>query len=83
MSASANCFGDPRYQLDIAFRFAAQLPDKVRACVDLRRPRTDIGAVLSSPITLPTWDIIAQLCLKIADFPPRWGARCRRPRIII
>ena len=64
---------EPRYKLNVAFIFAVRQSEKVRACDDLRHSNTKLGAVAASPITLPTWGIVAQLCLLIADKPRDWG----------
>lgn len=63
----------PKYQLDVAFRITVNLAGKIRARDDLKHPHTNRGMRASSPITLPTWGIIAQQCYIIADTPRDWG----------
>ena len=46
---------------------------EIRAFDDLRHSLTNKGVRVSSPNTLPTWDIIAQQGYAIADQPRDWG----------
>ena len=64
---------NPKYQMDDASRCAVKQAGKIRSCDDLRHSRTNRGVRVSSPITLPTWDIIAQQCYIIADSPKELG----------
>ena len=46
-----------------AFRFGAQQLDKLRAVDDLKRSATNAATLIKTPINLPSWDHLAQICL--------------------
>ena len=46
-----------------AFRFGVQQGSKLRAVDDLKRSATNDATFVSTPINLPSWDHIAQMCV--------------------
>ena len=51
--------------VNIAFRFGAEQADKLRACDDLKHNDVNLYCAVWTPIILPTWGHIAQMCLDI------------------
>ena len=58
---------------NIAFRFGVSQGDKLRACDDLRHNCVNLHCTVWTPIKLPTWDHISQMCLKQRDTRRRWA----------
>ena len=58
---------------NVTFRFAVLQMDKIRACDDFRYGRVNLACSVRSPITLPTWDHIGQLCLDVLHSDVDWG----------
>ena len=63
----------PGESVNIAFRFGVRQLDKLRACDDLKHNTANLYCKTVTPIKLPTWDHIAQMCLDIADTSRPWG----------
>ena len=53
--------GEP-VQANPAFRFGVQQGEKLRAVDDLKRSATNEATFVATPINLPSWDHIAQMC---------------------
>ena len=51
--------------VNIAFRFGVEQADKLRACDDLNHNWVSLACSVWAPITLPTWDHIAQSALDL------------------
>ena len=45
-----------------AYKFGAQQAEKLRAVDDLKRSSTNEAATVLTPINLPSWDHIAEMC---------------------
>ena len=58
---------------NVAFRFAFLQMDKIRACGDFKYGRLNLACSIRTPITLPTWDHIGQLCLGVLDSDVGWA----------
>ena len=58
---------------NIAFRFGVDQADKLRACGDLRRNTANLYCTVWTPIKLPTWDRLSQLCLNIRTSDREWA----------
>ena len=58
---------------NVTFRFAALQMDKVRACGDFKYGRVNLARTVRTPITLPTWDHIGQLCLGVLGSDVDWA----------
>ena len=58
---------------NVAFRFAVVRPDKIRACGDLKYGLVSRCCAADTPIMLPTWDHIGQLCLRIRHTDRPWA----------
>ena len=58
---------------DIAFRFGATQGDKLRARDDLRHNCVNLRCTVWTPIKLPTWGHISQMCLNIRGFRKKWA----------
>ena len=54
-------------RVNAAFRFAVIQMDNVRACDDLKYGCVNLACATRTPITLPTWDHIGQICLDVAE----------------
>ena len=52
---------------NIAFRFGVRQLGKLRACDNVKHNTTNLYFRTVTPIKLPTWGHIAQICLIIAD----------------
>lgn len=59
-------------EANIKFMFAVVQMDKVRACDDFKYGRVNMACAARTPITLPTWDRIGQLCLDLRDTDRDW-----------
>ena len=64
---------DPSTPINAAFRFPVAQPDKTRACDDLKYGRINLRTSDYTPITLPTWDHVSQLCSDISDPNTDWS----------
>ena len=60
----------PQGATNAAFRFGVSQGSKLRACDDLRHNMTNLCTSILTPITLPTWDHLAQMA-KIAHLTNR------------
>ena len=58
--------------VNIAFRFGVEQADKLRACDDLKHNEVNLHCTVWTPIKLPTWDHIAQMCLNIRHKRVPW-----------
>ena len=56
-----------------AFRFAVVQGPKVRACGDLKASLTNSSCTVLTPISLPSWEHLAQACLHIANSGVDWS----------
>ena len=61
-----------RGPINIAFRFGVDQADKLRACDDLKHNEVNLYCTVWTPIKLPTWDHIAQMCLDIRHTRKPW-----------
>ena len=59
-------------QLNIAFRFGVQQPNKLRACDDLRYAMTNLACSVVAPIKLASWDHLAEMCRSIIPSQCDW-----------
>ena len=59
--------------VNIAFRVGVEQADKLRACDDLKHNEVKLYCIVWTPIKLPTWDHIAQMCLNIRPSGRPWG----------
>ena len=57
---------------NIAFRFGVEQQEKLRACGDLRHNMANLCTSVMTPITLPTWDHIAQLRKSVFQTKRDW-----------
>ena len=57
---------------NIASTFGADQHEKLRACDDLRRSMVNLRTSVTTPITLPTWDHIAQLSKLVLHTKRKW-----------
>ena len=57
---------------NVAFRFAAIQMDKIRACDDFKYGRVNLECAVRTPIKLPTWDHIGQMCLDVDSSDVGW-----------
>ena len=48
-----------------AFRSGAQQLDRLRTVDDLERGATNAATLIETPINLPSWDRLAQICLPL------------------
>ena len=64
-------FGDKR--VNVAFRFGVDQADKLRACDDLKHNHVNLHCTVWTPIKLPTWDHISQMCLNIRTSDRKWA----------
>ena len=62
----------PKGHSNIAFRFGGCQFGKLRACGDLRRNMVNLATHALKPITLPTWDHIAQIAKDIRNTKFDW-----------
>ena len=69
LSTTGAFLDDPLTKVNISFRFAVQQSSKVRAYDDLKQSLINRLCSISTPITLPDWDLIASMNLLIAQFP--------------
>ena len=53
------CFDQTKF--NFAFRFGAEQMNKLRECDDIRHNLVNLRTSVITPITIPTWDHIAQL----------------------
>ena len=58
--------------VNIAFRFGVGQADKIRACGDLKHNVVNIYCTVWTPIKLPTWGQIAQMCLNVRPSRETW-----------
>ena len=56
-----------------AFRFPVTQVDKIRACDDLKYGLVNPCCATRTPIKLPTWDHIGQMCLHCRDSDREWS----------
>ena len=66
LSNSGKVVDCPSSPLNVAFRFAVAQDSKVRACDDLKESLTNKMCAVTTPITLPDWDLLAAMHLLIA-----------------
>ena len=64
------CDGIP---VNAAFRFPVIQMGKIRACDDLKFGEVNPACATRTPITLPNWDHIGQICLDVADSNRAWS----------
>ena len=56
----------------MAFRFGVSQGSKLRACDDLRHNMVNLCTEVLTPITLPTWDHLAQLAKMVSPSAMNW-----------
>lgn len=61
LSTGGRSFKPDRPELNIAFRFWAEQSNKMRACDDLGRARTNLACVVETPIRLVSWGHLTDL----------------------
>ena len=66
LSAVGRFVDEPDLPINPAFRFAVEQSSKVRACDDLKDSLTNRLCCISTPITLPDWDLIGAMHLFIS-----------------
>ena len=59
--------------VNIAYRFGVDQADKRRACHDLKHNEVNLYFTVWTPVKLPTWDHIAQMCLDVRHTRRPWG----------
>ena len=59
--------------VNVAFRFAVIQPDKIRDCDDLKYGLVNRCCAADTPIKLPTWGRIGELCLRIRHTNRPWA----------
>ena len=69
MAAGINYPGGP---FDIAFRYEVQQVENLRACDDLKQAATNLYFATWTPVKLPTWGRIAQMCSSVGPEPLTW-----------
>ena len=69
-------------QVNIAFRFGVDQADKLRACDDLKRNHVNLHCTVWTPIKLPTWGHISQMCLNIRTSDKKWASIRRTARLL-
>ena len=57
----------------ISLRLGVDQADKPRACDDLKHNGANLYLAVWTPIKLPTWDHIAQMCLNVRPSKKSWG----------
>ena len=72
LSRSGRFVDDPKTPINAVFRFPVVQPDKTRACDDLKYGLINTRTSDFTPITLPTWDHVSQLCSDISDSNTDW-----------
>ena len=60
-------------EANIAFRFGVAQGDKLRACGDLRHNCVNLHCTVWTPIILPTWDHISQMCIRVRNLRCQWS----------
>ena len=55
--------GQQKMSVNPAYRFGVQQAEKLRAVDDLKRSRTNEATAVTTPINLPSWDHIANMCI--------------------
>ena len=58
---------------NIAFRFAVAQMDKIRACDDFKYGCINVCCANRTPIKVPTWDHVGQLCLSFRHTDRPWS----------
>ena len=58
--------------INIAFRFGVEQGNKLRACDDLKHNWANLACSVWTPITLPTWDHVAQTALNLRSHNLDW-----------
>ena len=64
--------GFPLERINFAFRFPVVQIDKIRCCDDLLHAQTNQFCRIDSPITLPSWDLVAEICLSTKSSGIDW-----------
>ena len=72
LNAAGRFDAAPLSAINPAFRFGAEQLDKLRACGDLKRARTNAACSILTPNSLPTWDHIALLAAKAHVLCTSW-----------
>ena len=71
---SSGRFADsPSTPIVNAFRFAVIQGEKIRACDDLKASLTNRACQVITPISLPSWEHLAQACLLISNSAHDWS----------
>ena len=60
-------------ETNAAFRFGVSQGEKLRACDDLRRNLVNVCTAVLTPITLPTWDHLAQMAKHVFPSTKDWA----------
>ena len=73
IDTSGNVATFEKDRVNIAFRFGVDQADKLRACDDLKHNHVNLHCTVWTPIKLPTWDHISQMCLNIRTSERKWA----------
>ena len=72
LNASGLLLGNLREPINPTFRFPIQQADKIRLIDDLKHSEVNRYTLVGSPITLPTWDLLVELCLRVIPSSHDW-----------
>ena len=73
LDSSGRFEDSPSTPLVNAFRFAVIQGEKIRACDDLKASLTNRACQVITPISLPSWEHLAQACLLISNSAHDWS----------
>ena len=73
LNSSGRFADSPDTPIVNAFRFAVIQGEKIRACDDLKASLTNSSCSVLTPISLPSWEHLAQACLLVADSGTDWS----------
>ena len=73
ISPNATLLDFDQMKFNFAFRFGVEQMNKLRACGDLRQNMVNLRPSFITPITLPTWDHIAQLSKGAYSTNDKWS----------
>ena len=72
LNDSGRFLDKPGELVNPAFRFPIRQPDKIRMIDDLKHSQTNLSVVIGTPITLPTWDLLVELCFRARPANRDW-----------
>ena len=73
LDSSGRFEDSPALPLVNAFRFAVVQGEKIRACDDLKASLTNRACKVITPISLPSWEHLAQACILLSDSRHEWS----------